>query len=446
MVENRTPNVSDNHDVKSRKKDVYIVSGARTPFLKAKGKPNDFSASDLAVNCGKQLLLESDVPVSEIGEVVLGCANPSCDEANIARLVALRLGIPENVPAWTVMRNCASGIQSIDSAYKDIQVGRHDLVLAGGTEAMSHSPLIFNKGMTNWFANLASQKTAIGKVKTMLGFRPSFLSPVIALLHGLTDPFVAMNMGQTAEELAYRFNISREEMDEFSVASHNKLAEAIDNNFLTEINPLISHKSGKVFETDEGLRRDVTLDKLNSLRPVFDKKFGNVTAGNSSQVTDGAALVLLASEDAVKKYNLNVMAKITDINWAGLNPKVMGLGPVYSTTDMLIRNNLGLNDIDFYEINEAFATQVLACKKAWEEDKFCQEELGLKGAFGSLDMDRLNIEGGAVAMGHPIAATGSRIILRLAKVLESHKGSKKKAVATLCIGGGQGGSILLETA
>ena len=413
--------MESNHQTKQSKnmattknKDVYIVSGARTPFLKTKGKPNDFSASDLAVNCGKQLLQELDIPLDAIGEVVLGCAMPSCDEANIARLVALRLGLPDSVPAWTVMRNCASGIQAVDSAYKDIQSGRHDLVLAGGTEAMSHAPLNYNNHMTNWFANLASQKSMAGKLKTLASFRPGYLKPVITLLHGLTDPYVAMNMGQTAEELAYRFNISRDEMDEFSANSHYKLAKSIDDDELSEVKSMISIKSGKVFDYD------------------------------SSQVTDGAALMMLASEEAVKKYKLNVLAKIKDVNWAGLDPRVMGLGPVYSTTDMLIRNNLTLDDIDLFEINEAFAAQVLGCKKAWEEDTFCREHLGLKGAFGSLDMNKLNVSGGAIAVGHPIAATGGRIILRLANLLKENKTSAKTAVATLCIGGGQGGAVLLE--
>mgnify|MGYP003668694529 CR=1 FL=1 len=443
--------MESNHQTKQSKnmattknKDVYIVSGARTPFLKTKGKPNDFSASDLAVNCGKQLLQELDIPLDAIGEVVLGCAMPSCDEANIARLVALRLGLPDSVPAWTVMRNCASGIQAVDSAYKDIQSGRHDLVLAGGTEAMSHAPLNYNNHMTNWFANLASQKSMAGKLKTLASFRPGYLKPVITLLHGLTDPYVAMNMGQTAEELAYRFNISRDEMDEFSANSHYKLAKSIDDDELSEVKSMISIKSGKVFDYDDGLRRDTSSDKLHSLKPIFDRKFGNITAGNSSQVTDGAALMMLASEEAVKKYKLNVLAKIKDVNWAGLDPRVMGLGPVYSTTDMLIRNNLTLDDIDLFEINEAFAAQVLGCKKAWEEDTFCREHLGLKGAFGSLDMNKLNVSGGAIAVGHPIAATGGRIILRLANLLKENKTSAKTAVATLCIGGGQGGAVLLE--
>ena len=309
--------MESNHQTKQSKnmattknKDVYIVSGARTPFLKTKGKPNDFSASDLAVNCGKQLLQELDIPLDAIGEVVLGCAMPSCDEANIARLVALRLGLPDSVPAWTVMRNCASGIQAVDSAYKDIQSGRHDLVLAGGTEAMSHAPLNYNNHMTNWFANLASQKSMVGKLKTLASFRPGYLKPVITLLHGLTDPYVAMNMGQTAEELAYRFNISRDEMDEFSANSHYKLAKSIDDDELSEVKSMSSIKSGKVFDYDDGLRRDTSSDKLHSLKPIFDRKFGNITAGNSSQVTDGAALMMLASEEAVKKYKLNVLAKI----------------------------------------------------------------------------------------------------------------------------------------
>ncbi len=424
-------------------RNVYIVDGTRTPFLKAKGKPGEFVGSDLAVQTGKQLLLRQNFSQDLIEEVIIGCAMPGADEANIARVIGLRLGLPEQTTGWTVMRNCASGLQAVDSAYKDIAIGRYDIVLAGGTDAMSHTPLLYNAKMVNFFAKLNTKGTILDKVKTLLSFRPSFLAPIISLERGLTDPIVAMNMGQTAEEVAFRFNISRKEMDEYAVSSHKRLADAISQDILSEVTPLYS-PSGQVYMSDDGLRRDSNVNKLATLKPFFDKKYGEVTPANSSQITDGAALLLLASEDAVKKHNLNVIAKIKDINWAALDPKVMGLGPVYASTPLLVRNNLNLENIDYWEINEAFAAQVLGCVAAWQDEEFCKKELNLTESFGTVNLDKLNVNGGAIALGHPIGASGARVTLRAAKLLKAN--NKKYAVASLCIGGGQGGAILLEAA
>lgn len=424
-------------------REVYIVDGVRTPFLKARGKPGNFLGSDLAVQAGNQLLLKHDLARELIDEVIVGSGMPTADEANIGRIIALRLGLSDKVMGWTVMRNCASGLQAIDSAAKDISIGRHDIVLAGGTDAMSHTPLMFNNNMVNWFAQMNTKGTVFDKIKTILKFRPSFITPVIALLRGLRDPIVCMNMGQTAEEVAYRFGITRQMMDEFSVNSHLKLANAFDNNILSEVMPIYDTK-GNLYKDDDGIRRDSSVEKLGKLKPFFDKKFGEVTPGNSSQVTDGAAMMLLASKDAVEKYNLPVLAKIKDIHWAALDPKVMGLGPVYASTPLLTNNKLSLSDIDYWEINEAFAAQVLGCLAAWQDDDFCKQELGLDKALGKIDMDKFNVNGGAIAAGHPIGASGARVTLRAARLLKDN--NKKYAIASLCIGGGQGGAILLEAA
>ena len=422
-------------------RDVYIVDGTRTPFLKAKGKPGDFLASDLAVQTGKQLLLKLSISPDLINEVIVGCAMPDPNEANIARVIALRLGLPNNIPGFTVMRNCASGLQAIDSAYQDIVTGRHDIVLAGGADAMSRTPLLFNSKMVNLFAKLNARKGILDQLVTMFSFRPSFLKPIIALERGLHDPLVGMDMGQTAEEVAYRFNISRREMDEFAVQSHHRLAEAIDKNLLNEVTPIYD-KKGEIFKSDDGLRRDSKVEKLAGLKPYFDKKFGNVTPANSSQITDGAALLLLASGEAVQRYNLKPLAKIKDINWAALDPRVMGLGPVYASTPLLTRNNVKFDDVDYWEINEAFAAQVLGCVAAWNDDEFCKKELGLNSVVGKMDANKLNVNGGAISIGHPIGASGARVTLRAANLLKNN--SKKYAIASLCIGGGQGGAMLIE--
>ena len=422
-------------------RDVYIVDGARTPFLKAKGKPGPFSASDLAVMAGKQLLKRQTFSPQDLDEVVIGCVMPSPDEANIGRVVALRLACGDAMPAWTVQRNCASGMQAIDSAAKDIANGRCDLVLAGGTEAMSRSPLLFTDEMTYWFAGMASAKTWKARLAEYAKFRPSYLKPVIALLRGLNDPLVNLSMGQTAENLAYRFDITREQMDLFSLESHQRVAAAQEHQYLNEVQTVYGN-DGNFFSTDDGVRKDSSMEKLATLKPFFDKKFGSVTAGNSSQVSDGAVVLLLASKDAVEKYNLPVLAKIIDVQWAGVNPAEMGLGPVHATYKLLKENNLNMDDIDFWEINEAFAAQVLACISAWQDEDYCKQHFGLSHALGTVDRSKLNIDGGAIALGHPVGASGARIALHLAEILR--RKNAKKGVATICIGGGQGGAMLIE--
>jgi acetyl-CoA C-acetyltransferase len=426
---------------KNTYQDVYIVDGARSPFLKAKGKPNPLSASDLAVNVGRELLAKQPFAPDKLDEVVIGCVMPSPKEANIGRLIALRLGCGITVPGYTVQRNCASGMQALHSAMKDIREGYCDLVLAGGTEAMSHAPLLFGDQMTNWFANLYGAKSLLDKIKQWGKFRPSYLMPVPALLLGLNDPVVNLSMGQTAENMAYHFGITREEMDAFSLESHRRVAAAQDENYFRDILPAYDYQ-GDYFTTDDGVRRDTSMEKLAALKPVFDKKFGNVTAGNSAQVTDGAALLILASKHAIKKYNLPVLARIDDAQWAGVDPAEMGLGPVYSSTALLQRHGLRKDDIDYWELNEAFAAQVLGCLAAWESDDYCKQNLNLDKAFGRIDPARLNVDGGAIALGHPVGATGARIVLRLVEILKRKKA--QKGVATICIGGGQGGAMLIE--
>ncbi len=428
------------HKTNLNGKAVYIVDGSRTPFLKARGV-GPFHASDLAVATGKSLLLRQPFPSNAIDEVIIGCVMAGPDEVNIARVITERIGCGDKVPAFTVMRNCASGMQAIDNAAQQIASGRSNLILAGGTEAMSHAPIMFNEKMADWISHWSTAKSLGAKLKLLSRLKPNFLIPVIGLLKGLTDPIVGINMGQTAENLAYKFNISRAEMDEFANNSNLKTANAYANDLMNEITPLID-QNGKIYSEDDGFRADSSVEKLSKLRPVFDKKYGMVTAGNSSQITDGACLLLLASEDAVKQYNLSVIAKIVDTEWSALDPAEMGLGPVYAATSILQRQNMKPNDLDCWEINEAFAAQVLGCIKAFDDTRFCKEELGLKSAIGSPDIDKLNIDGGAIAIGHPVGASGARIVLHLAKILERNKWTR--GMASICIGGGQGGAMYLE--
>jgi acetyl-CoA C-acetyltransferase len=424
---------------------IYIIDGARTPFLKARNAPGQFSASDLAAASGRSLLTRQPFAPDRLDEVILGCASPSVDEVNIGRVVALRLGCGDKVPGWTVMRNCASGMQALDSAVTNIQVGRSELVLAGGVDALSRAPLLYSDAMVRWFAAMSTAKTAGQKAALLLQLKPqALLSPVIGIVRGLTDPVVDLMMGQTAENLAWQFGISRQQMDAYSVESHRRVVEAQDaGRFDAEIVPLID-RDGKVFKNDDGVRRDSSLANLAKLKPFFDKKYGTVTPGNSSQITDGAAWLLLASEAAVQRWNLTPLGRIADVQWAGLDPARMGLGPVHATTPILQRHGFSLDDIDAWEINEAFAAQMLGCMAAWNDADYCREHFAADAPLGLLDPAKLNVDGGAIALGHPVGASGARIVLHLLHVLRRNGG--KRGIASICIGGGQGGAMLVETA
>ncbi len=420
---------------------VYVVDGCRTPFLKADGQPGPFSASDLAHSAGRTLLTRMPFSANTIDEVIVGCVMPGPNEVNIARIIALRLGCGDMVPAWTVQRNCASGLQALDCAAQHISSGVSDLVLTGGTEAMSHAPLLFRESMVRWLGSWYKARSFGQRMQVLSRIRPGYFAPIIGLLKGLTDPIVGLSMGQTAENIAYRFDVSREQMDAFAVRSHTRLADAYDQDQMREVDALYDRK-GNVYSQDTGLRRDSSMEKLARLKPAFDKPYGNVTAGNSAQITDGAAMLILASEQAVEQYQLPVLGRIVDCHWAGLDPSQMGLGPVHAMTPLLQRNETGLDDIDNWEINEAFAAQVLACIAAWQDDDYCKKDLGLDAVIGELDQSRLNVDGGGISIGHPVGASGARIALHSLKVLE--RTGAKRGIASLCIGGGQGGAMLLE--
>ena len=326
-------------------KPIYVVDGARSPFLKSKNRPGPFSAADLATQAGRALLARQGFAPDELDEVILGCAAPSVDEVNIGRVAALRMGCGQKVPAWTVMRNCASGMQAIDSGVNNILAGRASLVLAGGVDALSRAPLLYGDKMVLWFSNMAGDahhRAAPCPVReTALG---SLLTPVIGIMKGLTDPMVGLLMGQTAENVAYRFGITREQMDAFSVRSHERVIKAQDAGILApgggEVEALYDAK-GNTYILDDGVRRDASPQNLAKLKPFFDRKYGNVTPGNSSQITDGAAWLILASEEVVTKNDLKPIGRIVDSHWAGLDPATMGLGPVHAATPLLKRNNLG---------------------------------------------------------------------------------------------------------
>ena len=421
---------------------VYLIDGSRTPFIKARGKPGPFTPVDLAVQCGRPLLLRQPFPPDAFDQVILGCVSVIADETNPARVAALRLGMGEAMTAFTVQINCGSGMQSIDTAYRYIQDGTADLILAGGAESLSHAPLVFSQSAVNWYARLFGAHDIGARVSALLGFRPSFFKPVIGLERGLTDPITDLNMGQTAELVSHLFHITRRQADQYAAESQQRLAAAQKNNYFAgEIEPSFA-RDGTVFDHDDGVRPDSTIETLAKLKPAFERPWGKVTPGNSSQITDGASWVILASEEAVNTYKLTPRAVIVDSEWSALDPSVMGLGPVYCSTALLKRHRLALGDIELWELNEAFAAQVLGCLAAWEDAEFCRDALGLDAPAGRIPRELLNVDGGAIGVGHPVGASGNRIVLHLVNAMK--RLGKKRGIATECIGGGQGGAMLIE--
>ena len=395
------------------------------------------------MQCGRPLLLRQPFASDAFDQVILGCVNVIADEMNPARVAALRLGMGESMVAFTEQINCGSGMQSIDTGYRYIREGTADLILAGGAEALSHAPLVYNRKAVQWFASMFGARDLLSRLKLFAALRPSFFfKPVIGLERGLTDPLVDLNMGQTAEIVAHVFGISRLDADTYAMQSHHRLAHAQkEGYFKGELEPAFDRR-GKVYDFDDGVRVDSSVEQLAKLRPAFERPWGKVTPGNSSQITDGASWVILASEDAVNKHKLTPKAVIVDSCWAALDPSIMGLGPVMSAAPLMKKYKLGLDDIDLWEINEAFAAQVLGCRAAFNDDTFCKDVLGFDSKIGLIDRDKLNVDGGGIGLGHPVGASGNRITLHLVNALK--RLGKKRGIASQCIGGGQGGALLIE--
>lgn len=421
---------------------VYLVDGARTPFLRARGKPGPFTPVDLAVQCGRPLIMRQPVAPDAFDMVVLGCVNVIADEMNPARVAALRLGMGADMVAYTVQINCGSGMQSIDNAFRTIESGKADLILAGGTEALSYAPLVLNREAAEWFGGFATAKSPLDKASALGGFRPGMARPVIGLERGLTDPITELNMGRTAEVIGHLFDIARKEADTYALESHQRLAHAQTTGFLKdEVIPAVA-RDGTLYEHDDGVRPDTSMERLAGLKPVFERPYGKVTAGNSSQITDGACWVVLASQEAVEKHKLTPLARLVDSEWSALDPSIMGLAPTLCATALARRHGLSRTDIDLWELNEAFAAQVLSCLAAWNDKEYCRAVLGLERAFGRIERDRLNVDGGAISLGHPVGTSGNRIVLHLVNAMR--RLGHRRGIATECIGGGQGGAMLVE--
>ncbi|MCR9248616.1 MAG: acetyl-CoA C-acyltransferase [bacterium] len=431
---------------RSRAKNLAIVAGLRTPFCRAQGAMQGAFAADLGTFATRELLDRTGIDPAAIDEVILGCAGPDAREANVARVVALRAGLPETTPAMTVMRNCASGLEALVTAQHKLAAGEGEVFLVGGTESMSNFPLMMGPKLVKFFMRLQKAKTLGRRLAALASFRPRSLKPRIAIMEGLTDPTTGLMMGNTAELVARRFEITREEMDDYALRSHQRAAQAVASSaFDAEIAPYVAPPRFAAAVTgDDGVRTDQSREALGRLRPVFDRHHGDVTVGNSCQVTDGAVVLLCMSAAKAKKLKLEPLAFVRGHATAALSPATMGLGPVHATPRALERAEIDLQAIDRIELNEAFAAQVLGCQRAFASADYCQQQLGLDAPIGELDDDKLNVHGGAIALGHPIAATGARLVLTLAQQLRQN--DLRYGLATLCIGGGQGQAVVLEAA
>jgi acetyl-CoA acetyltransferase family protein len=422
------------------KERIAIIDGLRSPVAKANGKLNDVSADTLGAIITKELVLRNNLKYEQFDEVIIGNVAQPANSANIARVMAIKAGFPQSTPAYTVHRNCASGMQSISSAIEKINSNQGDLYLIGGMESMSNIPLLYSDELRNLITKFTYARSLGEKLKLLATFRPSFLKPTVGLIAGLTDPISGKIMGITAENLANEFKISREEQDLYALNSHLKAQKAIESGRLKdEIHPIMT-KNASIID-DDGIRFNQTIEALSKLNPIFDRLSGTVTAGNSSQVSDGACSMIVCTESKAKELNLEPIGFIKDYAYAGLDAHRMGLGPVFATKKLFDKTGVSLKDIDLIELNEAFAAQVIANLKAFKSEEFCKKAFN-SSAIGEIDESILNVNGGAIAIGHPVGMSGARIVLTALKELKRR--NNKLALATLCVGGGQGASFLLE--
>ena len=421
---------------------LAVMAGSRTPFAKSFTSMSQVSAVDLGTTAVKTLLNQAKLKGDAVDEVIMGNVSGPPDAANIARVISLMAGIPHDRIAHTVNRNCGSGMESIVAAWHSINEGRSGLTIAGGTESMSQVPMLWSSEAQTQWLQMARAKTVRQKISALASFRPRHFKPVVALELGLTDPTCSLNMGQTAELLAEKFNVTRAEQDQFALESHQKAEAAQQACFFSGECTAVVHAGDKIIDTDNAIRKGQSIEQLKKLRPIFNRS-GNVTAGNSCPLTDGAAALLLASLNQAEKLQSEPLGYITGYAIAGCRPDHMGLGPVHATAKLLQKTHLSLDDFDLVEINEAFAAQVIACQRAFACQNYAKSELGMTSAVGELRPEITNIHGGAIALGHPVGTTGTRMILTLLRSLRA--AGKRRGLATLCIGGGQGLSMIVET-
>jgi len=424
-------------------REIVVVSGWRSPLGKAGGAFARMTAVELGVAVAREVIARSPVNRDDLDAVIIGNVIQPAEAANITRVIALEAGVPRLIPAHTVHRNCASGMQAVTDAAEKILAGRSEVALAGGVESMTHAPLLFHDRFREALTLLQKARDLPSRARALMGLAKAPWKPRISLIEGLTDPTVHLNMGQTAEVLAREFSLTRKAQDEFSLMSHQRADEAWKRGWYDgEVVHVFPPPAYAPVHRDEGIRAGQSMEALGKLKPVFDRPLGTVTAGNSSQITDGAAMMILTHREKAEAEGWPVFGYLHDWAYSGCDPARMGLGPVFCTQKLLSARGLSMQGVARVEINEAFASQTLACLKAMNSKHFYGKHFGGKTPMGAPDIDRLNVHGGAIAMGHPVGMSGARLILTLLRQLKHDTGGGL-GVATLCVGGGQGGATLV---
>lgn len=426
------------HDGRSIR--VAVIGGIRIPFCRSNSVYTDCSNQEMMTATLSGMVQKYDLKGQTLGDVSLGAVLKHSRDWNLARECVIGSGLSLRTPGLDMQRACGTSIEAAINIGNKIALGQIDSGIAGGTDTVSDPPIVFKDGYRGVLMKSHRGKNIVKKIAPWFGMRPSYLGPEFP---GVNEPRTGLSMGQSTEITAKEFEVSREHQDQLALSSHLKAAAAYDEGFYDD---LVTPFHGA--EEDNNIRRDSTYEKLAALKPVFDKSgAGTMTAGNSTPLTDGAAAVLLANESWAKTKNLEVSAFLTHCRVAAvnfINADGLLMAPVYAVSEMLSAANLRLQDFDYYEIHEAFAAQTIATLKAWESEKYCRGRLGRNHAMGPIDLTRLNVKGGSLAIGHPFAATGARVLATMAKLL-AEKGSGRGLVS-VCTAGGMGVTAILEAA
>lgn len=425
------------HDEKSKK--VAILGGIRIPFCRAHTNYKKLSNQDMMTATLKVLVNNFSIHNEQLGEVTLGAVIKHSSDFNLARECVIGSGLSLNTPGVDMQRACGTSLEATIHIANKIALGQIKSGIAGGTDSISDTPIVFSDNYREILLSSFQGKSMVDKIKPWLSFRLKYLKPK---LPDVVEPRTGLSMGESCEIMVKTYNVTREAQDALAFESHNKTAKAYDEGFYKDL--ITPYKN--IME-DNNIRRNTSITKLGSLRPVFDKKnTGTMTAGNSTPLTDGAASILLSSEEWAREKNIPIKAYLTHCKVAAvdfINKEGLLMAPVYAVSEMLNEAGLKLQDFDFYEIHEAFAAQTIATLNAWESEDFCKKKLGRNKAMGAIDMSKVNTKGGSIAIGHPFAATGARIVATMAKLLET-KGSGRGLIS-ICTAGGMGISAIMES-
>lgn len=423
---------------------VAIIDGCRTPFAKSNTVFSSVSAVELGKAAVRELIARTELDVELVDHLIYGTVVQSVQEPNIAREVSLGAGLPARVPAFTVGRACASSNQAITSAAEQIAMGVADIVVAGGAESLTDIPILASPELRNALVRASKARSLGERIQAFRSLRPRNFAPVTP---AIAEPTTGLTMGESAEKMAKENGISREEQDRWALRSHQLAAAATEDGRLTaEIAPFyVPPKYEKVVTTDNGIRPDTSLEKLSTLKPVFDRKYGSVTAGNASPLTDGASAVLLMSEEKAKELGYKPLGYIRGYAYAALDPSDQLLqGPVYAAPTAFERAGLTMKDIGLLEVHEAFAAQVLSNLQWFDSDKIARERLGRDKAIGLPPEDRINVMGGSIAIGHPFGATGGRLTVTLLN--ELRRRNEQFGMISVCAAGAMGFVMIVESA